>query len=290
MDVASEPLAPYHERVLRAVKRIVALVGVMAALYGALVALAFFGQRRLLFPAPKVGDEPRMDDATLTRVTAPSGRTVYALHVPPKKLGAVTVVHFHGNAEELSAITPLAWAFRRAGLGFFAVEYPGYGLARDYAPSEEALYADAEAALWHLHNGLGVPTESVVLQGQSLGSGVAVEMAKRGHGARLVLISPYTSIPDMAAATLPILPARWLVKDRFDNLQKAPSLTLPVLIVHGSADEVIPFSMGERLSKAFPTATLYAAKGAHHNDLFVRDGRIIVDRIVEFSTADFTGR
>lgn len=264
--------------------------GGVALAYAALCLAVWSGQRRLLFPAPTVGEEPRMDDATLTRVTAPSGRTVFALHVPPAKKGAVTVVHFHGNGEELAQLTPLAWSFKRAGLGFFAVEYPGYGLAKGYAPSEEALYADAEAALWHLHNGLGVASPDVVLQGQSLGSGVAVEMARRGHGARLVLISPFTSIPDMAAARLPVLPVRWLIKDRFDNLAKAPALALPVLVVHGTDDELIPFGMGQRLAKAFPTATLYGVHGAHHNDLFVRDGRIIVDRIVEFATAGFVGR
>ena len=266
------------------------VVGVVALAFAALCLTAWLGQRRLLFPASKLGEEPRMEGATLTKVTAPSGRTVYALHVPPKRQGSVTIVHFHGNAEELGQLTPLAWSFRRAGLGFFAVEYPGYGLAKDYAPSEEALYADAEAALWHLHNGLGVPTAEVVLQGQLLGSGVAVEMAKRGHGARLVLISPFTSVPDMAAKTLPILPARWLVKDKCDNAKKATGLSLPVLIVHGTEDEIIPLSMGQRLQQAFPTATLYEVSGGNHNDLFVRDGRIIVDRIVEFATAQYGGR
>lgn len=265
-------------------------VGVVALAYGALCLAVWSGQRKLVFPAPKRGEEPHMDDAVLTRVTAPSGRTVFALHVPPGKKGAVTVVHFHGNAEELGQLTPLAWSFKRAGLGFFAVEYPGYGLAKEYAPSEEALYADAEAALWHLHNGLGVPSPEVVLQGQSLGTGVAVEMAQRGHGARLVLIAPYTSIPELASAKLPVLPVRWLIKDRFDNLSKASALPLPVLVVHGTDDEVIPFGMGARLSKAFPTATLYSVKGGHHNDLFVHDGRIIVDRIVEFATAGYAGR
>ena len=94
----------------------------------------------------------------------------------------------------------------------------------------------------------------------------------------------------MAAKTLPILPARWLVKDKFDNAKKATGLSLPVLIVHGTEDEIIPLSMGQRLQPAFPTATLYEVSGGNHNDLFVRDGRIIVDRIVEFATAQYGGR
>jgi hypothetical protein len=271
---------------VRALKRLMSFLGVAVGAYAAFAAIVYFSQRKLVFPAPKAADEPVMDDAEVTRVKAPNGHTVYALFVPPPR-GAVTIVHFHGNAEELADLVPMAWAFRRAGLGFFAVEYPGYGLAREYAPSEEALYADSEAALWHLQNGLEVPVSHVVLEGQSLGSGVAVEMAKRGHGARLVLISPFTSVPDVAASTIPILPVRWLVRDRFDNLSKARELTLPVLVVHGTDDEVIPVSMGEKLARAFPNAVFHGVRGGHHNDIFVLDGRSIVDRIAEFAKGEF---
>ena len=265
------------------------LLGLLVSVYAGLCLLAYTGQRRMLFPAPKTGEAPSMDDAVLTKVQAASGRTVYALWVPGKR-GAVTVAHFHGNGEELAQLVPLAWAYRRAGLGFFAVEYPGYGMARDYQPSEETLYADSEAALWHLSNGLGVPPDQVVLQGQSLGSGVAVEMAKRGHGSRLVLLSPFTSVPDLAHELLPFLPTRLLIRDHFASIEKAPSLPLPVLVIHGTDDEVIPFAMGERLSKAFPNGTFYKVTGGHHNDLFVRDGRVIVDRIAEFARGEFGGR
>lgn len=229
-----------------------------------------------------------MEGSTLTRVQGPSGRTVFAFHVPAPS-GGRTIVHFHGNGEELADLVPLAWSFRRAGLGFYAVEYPGYGLARDYEPSEEALYADAEAALWHLHNGLGIQSPQVVLEGQSLGGGVAVEMAVRGHGARLVLISPFTSVPDMAAETIPLLPVSWLIRDQFSNATKASKLSLPVLVVHGTADEIVPFWMGEELEKAFANGTLFKVQGGHHNDLFVKDGRLIVDRIAAFTHSDDIG-
>lgn len=265
------------------------IIGALIAAYAVIALAVFLGQRKLLFPAPRSGAEPIMEGSTLNRFQGPSGRTVYAFHVPAPPDGR-TVVHFHGNGEELADLVPMAWSFRRAGLGFFAVEYPGYGLAKDYPPSEEALYADAEAALWHLHNGLGVESPHVVLEGQSIGTGVAVEMAVRGHGARLVLISPFTSIPDMAAETIPVVPVRWLIRDQFANLEKAPKLSLPVLLVHGTEDEVVPFSMGEQLSKAFTNATLFKVQGGHHNDLFVKDGRLIVDRVAAFASLDDVGR
>ena len=262
------------------------ILGTLLGIYATFSLVTYLGQRKVLFPAPLRGERPEMDGATLTTVDGPQGRKVFALHVPAGPSG-ITVVHFHGNGEELADLVPLAWTFRRAGLGFFAVEYPGYGLARAYAPSEATLYSDCEAALWHLHNGLSVPMERVVLQGQSLGSGVATEMAKRGHGARLILISPFTSVPDMAAHVVPLLPVRWLIRDQFDNASKASELTLPVLVVHGTEDELIPIAMGKELAKLFPNADSYWVRGGHHNDLFVKDGRTLTDRIVSFAKGDY---
>jgi hypothetical protein len=263
-----------------------AIVGTLLGLYAAFCVFAYFGQRKMLYPAPIAGVVPVMDGAKMSETTSSAGRTVFVFHSPAPD-GGPTVVHFHGNGEELADLIPLAWAFRRAGIGFFAAEYPGYGRAKAYETTEQNLYTDAEAALWHLHNTLGVSPERVVLEGQSLGTGVATEMARRGHGVRLVLISPFTSIPDMAAKVVPLLPVGFLIRDRFDNAEKAPGITVPVLIVHGGADELIPVSMGRRLGELLPNATTYVVEGGHHNDLFVKDGRLIVDHIAAFVKGEY---
>jgi uncharacterized protein len=182
----------------------------------------------------------------------------------------------------------LAQRFQEAGLGFYAVEYPGYGLAAGQEPSEKGIYAAAEAALAHLHGTLGVPRERTVLQGQSLGSGVAVEMAKRGHGARLVLISPYTSITEMGARIFPLLPASLLVRDPFDSAAKAPGIELPVLIVHGTRDEVIPVDMGQRLGTLFPNATVSLLEDRSHNDVLERPAILL--EMMEFARDGVTER
>ena len=242
------------------------LAGVGTAAYGCIAAAAFFGQRKLLYPAPLGSVEPRAPGAELLRVTASNGVAFYALYAPAPA-GAPTVVHFHGNGEDLAGQALLVGGFRRAGLGVYAVEYPGYGLARSTLLDESSVYATAEASLRHLTE-LGVPRESVVLQGQSLGSGVAVEMARRGHGARLVLISPYTSIVDMAALVTPFLPVRWLVRDRYESERKAKGVTIPTLVIHGTDDEVVPFCMGQRMADVLPNAEFVAVPGGRHNDLF----------------------
>jgi uncharacterized protein len=248
-------------------KRVRVVIGVLLALYGTAAAVTYGCQRLAIFPAPGEVRRPALDGASVVEIAGSAGGTVFALHVPAPA-GAPTVVHFHGTGEQLADVVYLARALRDGGVGVFAVEYPGYGLARGGTASEAAIYEAADAALAHLRGPLGVPNERVVLQGQSLGSGVAAEMAARGHGSRLVLISPYTSIREMVGRFVPFLPSRLVCRDPFDTEAKAPAIAVPVLIVHGSDDALIPVGMGRRLAKIFPRATLEVLEGAHHNDLF----------------------
>lgn len=246
---------------------------VLAALligYGGLVGAVYALQRKLIFPAPQGDREPTKG---LVR-----GDGFFAMHHP----GTPTVVHLHGNAEALWHSEWLAEKYAERGLGFYAIEYPGYGLAGATPVSEDAIYATVEKAIAALER--TVPKDQIVLQGQSLGSGVAVEMAKRGHGSRLILVAPYTSIADVAAEAFPFLPGRWLVRDRFESASKAKGISLPVLLVHGSEDEVIPTHMGRTLAGLFPNATLRIIEGAHHNDLIDRP------EVLEALTAFSRGR
>jgi fermentation-respiration switch protein FrsA (DUF1100 family) len=123
-----------------------------------------------------------------------------------------------------------------------------------------------------------------VLWGTSLGTGVAAEMARRGRGARLVLEAPYTSIPGLVADVAPFVPADLLVLDRFDTLSKSSEIRIPTLVLHGDADEVVPFWMGRRLADAIPGARLVRVPGAHHGDLFARDGARLLEDIVALAS------
>ncbi len=223
-------------------------------------------------------------DAVLKTATARDGTTSYALELPGSS-DAYVVVHFHNNSETMAGPIGMARALRAHGFGVVLVEYRGYGLSKAGWPDEEGLYRDAEAALDALA-ARGVGSNRVVLSGTSLGTGVAAEMARRGRGVALVLISPYTSIPDLITDRVPLLPARWLVADRFETLAKAAEINVPTLVIHGDADEVVPFWMGERLAGAIRGASLVRVSGGHHGDgdLFTRDGEHLLTEILRVCT------
>ncbi|WP_241759031.1 alpha/beta hydrolase [Pyxidicoccus parkwayensis] len=255
------------------------LVSIVAGLYVVLCAVAFSLQRSMLFPAPKAAIR-LPEKQGFGRLPLDNGLHVdtYYLPAPP---GAPTVVHFHGNGEQLLDQMDLGTRMHSQGLGFFAVEYPGYG-ASPGSPTEDGIYAAADAALAWLR-AQGVPPERTVLSGRSIGTGVAVEMARRGYGSRLMLVSPYTSIPDMAALSFPFLPTRLLVRDRFDTFSKAPDVKLPVLIIHGEQDTLIPVEMGRKLGTRFPHATVETVPDAGHDDVLDRSGTKLIDRMAAFA-------
>ena len=260
-------------------RRLVALsAGALLVAYGMAAVALFTLQRRLLFPAPSSARTPPDD---LVHIPGPSGPLFAIWHRAPE--GAPTVVHFHGNAEQLADSEWLVQRLVKRGLGAASVEYPGYGLARDQDVSQPAIETSTAAFLQWLR-AQGVDQAHLVLEGWSLGSGVAAEMAHRGFGKRLVLVSPFTSIPDVAQRLYPIFPASLLVRDPFNTLAIAPEISEPVLVIHGTNDDLVPFRMGERLVHAFPDAKLRRIEGRGHENIF--DDPRVIDAIVDFARAN----
>jgi pimeloyl-ACP methyl ester carboxylesterase len=254
------------------------LVKALAVVAGGTLGLMILGRlgyRALLYPAPRAGLDTAPVGGELGELRAADGAPVQVARFAARD-GARTLVYFHGNGESIADVVPLARALHERGLGVVLVEYRGYGSSRARSPTERGLYADGEAALAALRaEGLG--PERVALWGSSLGSGVAVEMAARGHASRLVLTAPFTSIPDVAARFVPRALARWIVDDVYDNLAKAQRLSLPTLIVHGDRDGIVPYPMGVTLARAIAGAELVTVEGGGHNDLFI----VAPDRILE---------
>jgi fermentation-respiration switch protein FrsA (DUF1100 family) len=178
-----------------------------------------------------------------------------------------TLVFFHGNGDNLYGSSDVADPYIEAGYGFLIAEYRGYsGFAGK--PTEAGLYADARAYLYGLM-AQGVKSENIILFGHSLGTGVAVQMAEEFHVGGLMLLAPYVSITKMAQAEYPIFPAEYMVLDRFENFKKMKDVHVPVLIVNGTVDEVIPPSQGKQLYDLANEPRQFVSLPGHgHNDLF----------------------
>lgn len=266
------------ERWKRRARKTAMRLAVALAVYGLVVLAARALHRRVLYQPPEAAADPSglPEGAAILSARADDGVAVNALEFVTPVSGVAakngvrprTIVHFHGNAENADDNATLARILQKRGFHVVLVEYRGYGRSRaSGSPLETGLYADAVAVLDALA-ARGVGPEQIVLWGQSLGAGVATEMAKRSRGTRLVLVAPFTSTADLAQRVVPILPARFVMLDRFDNLAKAPNITAPTLIVHGDIDDIIPIDFGERLSRALPHATFMKITEGRHNNLY----------------------
>jgi uncharacterized protein len=238
--------------------------------------------RAYLFPVSEIARSATPADFVSHRLVASDGVVVHAIELPAPP-GARTLVHFHNNRETVESAASFARALHERGLGVLLVEYRGYGASAGGAPSEEGLYRDAEAALDMLA-ARGIGPDRVILSGASLGTGVAAEMARRGRGARLVLVSPYTSIADLVTTAVLGAPIGFLLADRFDTLEKASAIRVPTLVIHGDADEIVPFAMGQRVAGSIVKAELLRVRRGRHGDLFVREGRRLFDAIAALGT------
>lgn len=187
--------------------------------------------------------------------------------------GRATVLWTHGNAGNISHRLHNARLLHEAiGVNLFLFDYREYGQSQGRV-SEEGTYADAEGALAYLLNRPDVEEEKMVYFGRSIGSAVAVELAGRRAPAALILESPMTSIGAVARAIMPWLPVAALLATKYDSLAKIASIGAPLLVLHGTADEIVPFALGQELFEAAnDPKRFYPIKGAHHNDTYLVGG------------------
>jgi len=259
--------------------------------YVGLCGVARASYRQFVYPAPPPATFAAVAGEELLGARASDGVEAHALWFAPRSADARVIAYFHGNGEIADADVPLARRLAARGFGVLLVEYRGYGAsARSGPPSEAGLYADADAELDAIAR-RGVTADRVALWGWSLGTGVAAEMARRGRGSALVLVSPFTSVTAVAARVPWAwwLPTSLLVPDRFDTLSKAPDIHVPTLIAHGDRDSVIPFDMGRTLARAIAGARFFPVHGADHVDVYAVGGAPLMEAIVEQCRAGHGG-
>lgn len=258
------------------------VVAIVALVASGLVALMFSQQRRLIyFPSPG----PLPSAATIL----PTGRDVVLETDDGIRLGAwyfpvdgdgPAVLVCNGNGGDRSMRAELAAALNRMGMSVLLFDYRGYG-GNPGRPSEDGLAADARAAQAWLAAQPGV--DQIVYFGESLGAAVAVGLAVQRPPAALVLRSPFTSLADVAAVHYPWLPVRRLLLDRYPSIERIASIRVPVLVIAGDRDDIVPATLSKRLYDAAnePKRWLLVA-GSGHNDMELLDGRRMLDEIRGF--------
>ena len=232
------------------------LSGVAIAYIGLCGALFFFQRSLIYFPQPGSGDDGAMI------LTLPTATARVLVSTRPKD-GPSALVYFGGNAEDVSLDMPsLSAGFPESAI--YLLHYRGYG-GSSGTPSEAALFADALTLFDEVHS--THPRINVV--GRSLGSGIAVYVASLRPVSRLVLVTPYDSLQELAALQFPYLPVRWLLLDKFESWRFAPRVAAPTLIITAEHDEIIPRASSELLQSRFRTgvASSKIVAGAGHNTI-----------------------
>jgi len=185
-----------------------------------------------------------------------------ALTNSPRSSAAVLVCH--GNAGNISHRLETCQALLDTGVAVFLLDYRGYGRSQG-RPSEEGTYRDAEAAYEWLRQKGFAPT-NIIAYGESLGGGVAAELAVRRTIGGLILQSTYTSIPELGAELFPWLPVRWISSIKYATRKKLPGLHVPVLVMHSRTDGLIPFHHAEDNFRAANEPKVFWEIEGTHND------------------------
>jgi pimeloyl-ACP methyl ester carboxylesterase len=246
---ASAPAGRPRPTLARRAVRVLLLAAAAYALF--LIVLCSVQRRLVYFPEPLPENAPIALPQGMSEVWIPArdGARVHGLFRPPPPGGPV-VLFLHGNAGNAVRWLSFFEEILRPRAGGLMIDYRGFGKSPG-RPAEQGLYADAQGALDWLE-GKGFPPSRVVLFGKSLGTGVAVELARTRGAAGLVLESPYTSLPDVGRRRFPMVPVRLLMRDRFDSLSKAAEIRCPVLGIWGGLDATVPPDLSERLFAALP--------------------------------------
>ena len=183
-----------------------------------------------------------------------------------------TILFFHGNAGSLENRIHKLNHFRDMDVNFLIIAWRGFS-GNKGKPSEEGLYEDGKSAINWLIN-RGVKKKNIVIYGESLGTGVATHLAQNKNFAGIILETPFTSMIDAAKNFYPYIPVGLLLKDKFDNKSKIRNINAPILIMHGEADQIVPFFMGKKMYE-IANEPKYSYFTKHDNHMMEYDENLI---------------
>ncbi|MFN5261934.1 MAG: alpha/beta hydrolase [Pseudanabaena sp.] len=288
MNPNLQPILQILQKFLLPVVRILVLayIGLAIALY--------LGQSNLVYmPSQELIDTPatiglKFDDVQLT---TKDNVNLDAWFVPAKdndQIGKGVILFCHGNGGNIGNRVSYLPIFKDLGLATFLFDYRGYGKSEG-KPSEEGTYSDVEAAWQYLTQEKQIPPQKIIIYGESLGGAIASFLAQKisqqdgkNSAGGLILASTFTSISDRSAELYPFLPIRFLSRFSYNSIDRLPSIKIPVLIIHSTDDEIIPFHHGDLNFQAANQPKKLITLRGDHNGGFLDSLEIYRNGLKEF--------
>ena len=224
------------------------IIGILF-IYLVLLILLFIFQRNLMYHPNEnnyFGDKLEVEVQNISIKTADNIDLLGWFHKKNLKKFK-TILYFHGNAGNLENRIHKLNHFKDMDINFLIIAWRGFS-GNDGKPTEKGLYDDGSSAVKWLKD-LGLVENDIILYGESLGTGVATQIAQNNNFAGLVLETPFTSMIDAAKHFYPYIPVGLLLRDKYENDKKIKKINIPVLIMHGEADQIVPFEMGKKIYK-----------------------------------------
>ena len=222
------------------------VIGILV-IYASVLVLLFIFQRNLMYHPDEnnyFGDKLEVNIEKVKIKTSDNIDLLGWFHKKDLKR-LKTIVYFHGNAGKLENRIHKLNHFKDMDVNFLIIAWRGFS-GNEGKPSEEGLYIDGNSAIMWLKN-LGLSEEDIVIYGESLGTGIATEIAQNNNFAGLILETPFTSMIEAAKNFYPYIPVSLILKDKYKNNLKIKNVNIPVLVMHGETDQIVPFWMGEKI-------------------------------------------
>lgn len=252
------------------------LLGVGAIAYGSICLLLYWRQTRLIFlPSPLIEVTPQelglaYEDVWLPIPNDPNQR-IHGWWIPAKGQAVGTLLYLHGNGSNVGGNLGQAAIFQQMGFSVLLIDYRGYGRSEGGFPHEAQVYEDARLAWAYLVQQRQIPPEQIFIYGHSLGGAIAIDLAMNSpQAAALIIQSSFTSMRDVVNRTTryEVFPIDLILTQRFDSIQKISQLQMPILFIHGQADEQIPADMSIALyDRTTAPKQLWLVPHAGHNNV-----------------------
>lgn len=258
--------------------------------YAVLVVIMYATQRNYMYVPYDVFPNPTLigvGDMDVITVKTADGLEIRGVYKGPAQADKPVIIHFHGNGGSIAIRGYRARDYiDHGGYGYMLAEYRGYA-GNPGKPTEQGLYEDARAYIKWLAHDQKIPVSRMVFYGESLGTGIATQMALEFPDVHaLVLEAPYTSMAAVAQRHMFWLPAYWLVKDRYNNIDRIEGVTAPLLVLHGQKDSIVPFSHGNSVYERAKTEKRFEifSEGGHVNLYNYNAGGKVRDFLAELAS------